>query len=120
MPSRVLVVDDEPVVREILTRALRLAGYEVVAMNDGRAGVDAATSAEVPYDLVVSNNCLPGQSGAEMVARVRNRFSDMPVLHLDDLSRPHHPPLPEDVPNLSKPFGIDRLLAEVAPLLKRR
>jgi DNA-binding response OmpR family regulator len=86
-------------------------------MNDGAAGWDAASTAEVPYDLVVTNNCMPGLSGAEMVARIRDRFPDMPILHLDDLSRLYHPPLPGDVPNLYKPFSIDRLLDEVARLL---
>jgi DNA-binding response OmpR family regulator len=102
MPSRILVVDDEPAIREVLSRALRQAGYEVVAMYDGSAGWDAASSAEVPYDLVVSSNCMPGLSGTEMVAPIREMFPDMPILHLDDLSRPHHRPLPEDVPNLYK------------------
>lgn len=120
MPHRILVVDDEPEIRTLVSRVLRHAGYEVIAMNDGLAGLEAATSAEAPYDVVVTNNRMLRLSGAKMVARIRDKFPETPILHLDDLSEPNDPPLPEDVPNLSKPFSMDRLLAEVARLLARR
>lgn len=51
-----MVVDDEPAVRELMTRALGQEGYEVVAENDGEAGLTAAMTAEKPYDLVITNN----------------------------------------------------------------
>jgi CheY-like chemotaxis protein len=73
MPHRILV-DDGAQIRELLSRALRQAGYEVIAMNDGLAGLQAATTAELPYDLVVTNNCMPRLSGAKMVARIRDKF----------------------------------------------
>jgi FixJ family two-component response regulator len=65
----------------------------------------------------VTNNRMPRLSGAKMVARTRDKFPDMPILHLDDLSQSHYPPLPGAVPNLSKPFSMDHLLTEVARLL---
>jgi DNA-binding response OmpR family regulator len=91
-PARILIVDDEPA---------------------------AATTAQPGYALVVTNNCTPHLSGAEMVAALRERFPDIPILHLDDLSRPHDAALPANVPNLYKPFSIDRLLEEVGALLGR-
>ena len=103
----------------VLKRALEGAGYEVVAMNDGQAGLNAASTADPSYDLVVTNNCMPHLSGAEMVAALRKRFPGLPILHLDDLSFPHDSGLPADVPNLYKPFSIDRLLEEVGSLLER-
>jgi DNA-binding response OmpR family regulator len=48
--------------------ALRQTGYEVIAMNDGLAGLEA-TSAEAPYDLVVTNNPMPRLSGARWLTR---------------------------------------------------
>ena len=118
--ARILIVDDEPAVRMVLRRALEGAGNEVVAMNDGQAGLDAATEADPSYDLVVTNNCMPHLSGAEMVAALREQFPTLPILHLDDLSRPHDLILPGDVPNLYKPFSVERLLEEVAALLERQ
>jgi len=118
--GRILVVDDDPAIRAILTRALAEEGYDVVAMNDGQAGLDAVTTADTPFDLVVTNNCMPRLSGAEMVTQLRRQFPDLPILHLDDSSRPVRFPLPGDVPNLPKPFTLDRFLAEVGRLLANK
>jgi CheY-like chemotaxis protein len=46
MPARILVVDDEPMVRALIARALTDAGYEVVAVANGRAALEAARGAE--------------------------------------------------------------------------
>ena len=76
MPHCILVVDDEPDIRKLLGRVLRQVGYEVIAMNDGLAGLEAATGAEVAYDLVITNNCMTRLSGAKMVARIGEKFPD--------------------------------------------
>jgi len=55
MPGPILVVDDEPMVRARITRVLTDAGYEVVSVADGRAAIDAARGAEVPFNLVITN-----------------------------------------------------------------
>jgi CheY-like chemotaxis protein len=52
---RILVVNDEPIVRALINRVLTYAGYEVVSVVDGRAALDAVRGAEVPFDLVVTN-----------------------------------------------------------------
>ena len=52
---RILVVNDEPIVRALINRVLTDAGYEVVSVVDGRAALDAVRGAEVPFDLVVTN-----------------------------------------------------------------
>lgn len=115
--ARILIVDDDEGVRRVVVRALQEEGYEVVAVNDGQAAFDAATSADAPYDLVVTNNHMPHMSGAELVARLREQYPRMPIVHLDDLSRSPQEEMPPDVPNLYKPFSIDRLAEQVARLL---
>jgi CheY-like chemotaxis protein len=119
-PARILIIDDEPGVRALLLRALQHAGYEVTAMNDGAAGLNAATTATTPFDLIVTNNYMPHLSGAELVAELRRQFPHQPILHLDDLSHPQRLELPDDVPNLYKPFSVDRLLEAVEQLLAER
>ena len=57
MAARVLVVDDEPMVRALIARVLTDEGYEVVAVANGRAALDAARGAAVSFDLIISNNC---------------------------------------------------------------
>ncbi len=114
---RILVVDDEPGVRGVLVRVLRDAGYEVVGVSDGLAALDACKTAATPYDLVVTNNRMPHLSGAEIIARLRVDCPGLPIIHLDDGSTDFT--LPNDVPNLEKPFPHDRLLELVATELRR-
>jgi hypothetical protein len=63
---------------------------------------------------------MPHLSGEELVDELRRRFPGLPILHLDDLSRPIGAKLPPDVPNLAEPFNVDSLLSVVAHLLNRR
>jgi two-component system, cell cycle sensor histidine kinase and response regulator CckA len=114
-----LVVDDEPAVRELLIRALELAGYDVVAVRDGEAGLAAARGADLPYDLVVTNSYMPGLSGEQLIGHLRKLYPGLPILHLDDLAHPIGPNA-ESVPTLYRPFSIDALLEAVARCLEER
>jgi CheY-like chemotaxis protein len=66
---RALVVDDAPDVTEMLSFALRYAGYEVVAALSGAQALDAARAAS--FDVVVSDIGMPGMSGYELAERLR-------------------------------------------------
>ena len=55
MQPRILVVNDEPMVRALINRVLTDEGYEVVSVADGQAAIEAVRGAEVPFDLVVTN-----------------------------------------------------------------
>jgi two-component system cell cycle response regulator CpdR len=121
MPARILVVDDEPMVRALIARALSDEGHEVVAVANGRAALDAARTAAAKFELIITNNYMPGLSGAELIARVREDFPDLPILHVDDVTRRGRiPPLPSDIPTIYKPFSIGALRGAVKELLDRR
>jgi len=121
MPPRILVVDDEPMVRALVARALTDEGYEVVAVANGLAALDAARGAEAPFNMIVTNNYMPGLSGAELIQRVREDFPDLPILHIDDIARRKQVDvLPENVPTIYKPFSIAALQDGVRKLLVRR
>ena len=118
MAPRILVVDDEPMVRALIARALSDEGYEVVAVADGRAALDAARGAEVGFDLIVTNNYMPGLNGAELINRIRQDFPSLPILHIDDISRRGaDKSFPEDVPTVYKPFSVATLREAVRKLL---
>ena len=119
MAPRILVVDDEPMVRALIARVLSDAGYEVVAVANGQAALDAARGAEVGFNLVVTNNYMPGLNGAELIARVRQDFPSLPILHIDDISRKRavDQALPGDVPTVYKPFSVTTLREAVQRLL---
>jgi CheY-like chemotaxis protein len=119
MAPRILVVDDEPMVRALIVRALTDEGYEVVAVANGRAALDAARGAEVEFDLIVTNNYMPGLAGPELIARVRQDFPDLPILHIDDISRQRVAKnLPNDIPTVYKPFSVATLRQAVQKLLQ--
>jgi CheY-like chemotaxis protein len=120
MASRILVVDDEPMVRALIGRALTDESYEVVAVANGRAALEEARRAKAGFDLIITNNYMPGLNGAELVARVRKDFPNLPILHVDDVTRRGRiPPLPSDIPTIYKPFSIAALRAAVLDLLQQ-
>jgi len=76
-PARVLVVDDEAGVREVLRDLLRGEGYAVVDAADGRSGL--ALCETEPVDLVLSDVSMPGMSGWEVAEACHARFPHVPV-----------------------------------------
>ena len=111
-PPRVLVLDDEPVIRHFVARTLEEAGYEVVVLSPPLGAI--GLMADAHFDLVITNSIMPAESGAQLVARIRDEFPDVPVIHMDDQSHPVPRDFPADVPRLEKPFSNDTLLREVA------
>ena len=116
-PARILVLDDEPMLRYLVSRALESAGYEVVILNPPFGAVGLLGDA--PFDLVITNSIMPAAGGAKLVAQIREEFPGLPVIHMDDQSHPLPPGFPTDVSRLGKPFSTDTLLREVARQLER-
>jgi DNA-binding response OmpR family regulator len=111
-------VDDEPAVRELMTRALSQEGYEVVAVNDGEAGLTATKTEAKPYDLVITNTYLPHLSGEQLIAHLQEWYPNLPILHLEDLTRPKAGEV--GIPTLFTPFTLDALSEVVRKLLGER
>ena len=120
MTARILVVDDEPSVLAVVSRALRDEGHEVIAVSNGQTAYDVALDQTV--DVVVTNSGMPGLNGTELVSALRKRFPRILILHLDDHSLAAHSRIqvPADVPTLFKPFDLVALQAAVRRLLKPR
>src|SRR5450755_2394262 len=76
--TRVLVVDDEPVLREVLAKILSDDGYDVEVAEDGEAAL--ARFAECPADVVVTDLKMPNVDGMQLLNRLRARHSDVPVI----------------------------------------
>ena len=86
--KRILVVDDERPLVELLSHRLKSWGYEVLAATNGEEGLRVA-EAERP-DLVLLDIRMPGMNGREMCARLRSRreLSQIPVIFLTALGMP--------------------------------
>jgi CheY-like chemotaxis protein len=116
LPFRILVVDDERVLCQLVARMLEEAGYIVVTACDGETGWDLVTGDADSFDLVVTDNRLPGISGREFVERLRQRNPTLPIVHLTGSLR-SSTGFPDDVPTLLKPFDLRKLVPTVRELL---
>jgi two-component system response regulator MprA len=77
---RILVVDDEPAVREALARILRLEGFDVAMASDGRQAVRSQATA--PADAILLDVLMPALDGLEVCRRMRDTGDRTPVLML--------------------------------------
>jgi two-component system response regulator MprA len=117
---RILVVDDEPAVREALERILRHDGFEVAMACDGREAV--RTQAAAPADAVLLDVLMPGVDGLEVCRRMRDTGDRTPVLMLTarDEVGDRVAGLEAGADDyLSKPFSLEELLARLRALLRR-
>lgn len=85
-PERLLVVDDEEVNRDVLSRRLRRAGYEVECANDGPEAL--AKVREKSYDMLLVDIMMPGMTGMEVLKEIRAKFSasELPVIIVSALN----------------------------------
>src|SRR5215218_1918055 len=117
---RILVVDDEPAVREALERALRLDGHDVLLAADGQEALGTLDAR--PPDAVVLDVLMPRVDGLELCRRMRRRGDRTPVLMLTarDAVSDRVAGLDAGADDyLVKPFALDELLARVRALLRR-
>jgi DNA-binding response OmpR family regulator len=117
---RVLVVEDERKIAQILAAALEAEHYEVVVAPTGEDGFCRA-SIEV-FDLVVLDLMLPGRSGLEILQTLRKRHVETPVLILTARDGVDDRVLGLDLgadDYLVKPFALPELLARIRALLRR-
>jgi len=121
MNKRILVVDDDPELRELLRGYLGDNGYVVDAAEDGAAM--RRMMAAVAPDLVILDLMLPGMSGFEVARRARAAGNYVPILILsakDDAADVVRGLEEGGDDYLTKPFRLEELLARVRGLLRRR
>jgi two-component system, OmpR family, copper resistance phosphate regulon response regulator CusR len=117
---RILIVEDEKKLCELMERALRAERFAVDGALDGTAGWQFAQSYE--YDLIILDLMLPGLGGSEILRRIRSRNQEVPILILTAQEATE-----EKVRNfeagaddyLTKPFAFAELIMRVKALLRR-
>ncbi|MCR9164014.1 MAG: ATP-binding protein [Nannocystaceae bacterium] len=114
----ILLIEDEDAVRRIVKRLLERHGYRVLGAASGKDAL-SLLSAETTLDLVLSDVMMPVMTGPEVVARVQERFPDVPVLYMSGYSDDTLAPggvLGEGAQLLRKPFEPEGLIARLREL----
>ncbi len=113
--ARILLVDDEDIVRLATADMLRDIGYQVVEVSSGSQALTVIRSgAEV--DLLVTDYLMPGMTGAALIGELRGRGHALPMLLITGYAATGTD-VPSDVPRLGKPFRQVDLAAQVDDLL---
>jgi DNA-binding response OmpR family regulator len=119
---RVLIVEDEDAIRELLRVHLGLAGFEIDEAGDGRAALDRARS--FAFDLLILDVMLPGLDGVSLCQAVRSDGpnTDTPILMLTARDGESDKVIglesgADDY--VTKPFGVRELLARIRAILRR-
>ena len=118
--ARLLVVDDEPNIRELLATSLRFAGFEVHAAADGGSALRMARDLEP--DLLVLDVMLPDMDGFTVTRRLREKGQHMPVLFLtarDDTSDKVQGLTVGGDDYVTKPFSLEEVVARIRAVLRR-
>ena len=118
--ARLLVVNDEPVILELLAGALRFAGFDVLTAATGAEALRAAAAGRP--DLILLDVMMPGCDGFEVIRRIHDSGPRIPVIFLTARDSRH-----DRVAGLSlggddyitKPFSLDEVLARISAVLRR-
>jgi putative two-component system response regulator len=119
--SRILIVDDEPAVRQLIELWLKSAGYE--CMQAGNVDSACEILDRMGFELVTSDIRMPGRSGLDLVDHVQARFPDTPILVLtavDETSTAIQALMQGACGYLIKPFARADLLFQVGRALEHR
>jgi len=119
----VLLVEDEPAVRELLATTLTSHGYDVLEAGDGVAALAAAARCDAPIDLLLTDLVLPRMGGAELAQRLTAERPDLAVLYISGYAD-RSPALSANgtlapgAAYLQKPFGQEQLLRAMRAVLE--
>ncbi|HBT95841.1 MAG TPA: DNA-binding response regulator [Coriobacteriia bacterium] len=118
-PARILVVDDEPSITDVVTYNLRKEGYDVQFAADGASAVQMVNAG--PFDLIILDVMLPKMDGYEVLRQIRANYNT-PVLFLSARDTELDKVVGLEIGGddyLAKPFGNRELMARVKALLRR-
>jgi two-component system, OmpR family, KDP operon response regulator KdpE len=119
-PLKVLIVDDEPPIRKLLRMGLSTQGYEILEATNGKT---ALAQLEEKPDLIILDLGLPDMQGLDLLAAIRARNESVPIVVLssrgDESVKVRALDLGAD-DYLTKPFGMEELLARMRAALRHQ
>jgi two-component system cell cycle sensor histidine kinase/response regulator CckA len=121
--GRILLVEDEPLVRGIAARLLRTRGYEVLEAADGEAALEICKAEDGRIDLMISDVIMPGIDGPTLLKAARQYLGDAPVMFISGYAEAEFSDVLEGDPGvtfLAKPLDIMTLAEQVKLRLQGR
>ena len=115
--ERILLVDDEEVLRRLARSVLTRQGYEVVDASDPAAALAIATEQSGTFDLILADVMMPGMRGYEMVRKIRPHQPRAKVLYMSGYAGEIEGGPTVVSPLLAKPFRPRQLLDEIRRIL---
>ena len=118
--TQVLIVDDEPNIRDLLATSLRFAGYEIQTAANGAQAVAAVTESEP--DIILLDVMLPDMNGFSVTKKLRSSGIQAPILFLtarDDVEDKITGLTVGGDDYLTKPFSLDEVVARIQAILRR-
>ncbi|WP_296198249.1 response regulator transcription factor, partial [uncultured Microbacterium sp.] len=118
--ARILVVDDEPNIRDLLQTGLRFAGYQVKTVGGGSGAISAVLEEEP--DLIVLDVMLPDMNGFSVTKRLRSAGYTAPILFLTAKDDTEDKITGLNVGGddyVTKPFSLDEIVARIQAILRR-
>lgn len=117
---RILIVDDEPSIRELLTTSLRFAGFGVRSVSNGAQTISAVLEEEP--DLIILDVMLPDMNGFSVTKRLRSAGYTAPILFLTAKDDTEDKVMGLTVGGddyVTKPFSLDEIIARIKAILRR-
>lgn len=117
---KIAIVDDEPIIRSLLERLLKLAGYETTAYPDGEAALDACQ--KEAFDLIITDLRMPGINGFELMESLKSDKPALPVIILTahgDVDTAIEALRRKACDFITKPFDTCNILTSVRRVLER-
>ena len=105
----VLLVEDDPAVRKLVSRSLAVLGFQVLEVPDGIAALQKVTELEGKVDVVLTDMVMPGMSGIDLVTRLRAKWPTIGVVMMSGYTGDTYVEaegFPRDVGFLEKPFAV--------------
>jgi DNA-binding response OmpR family regulator len=120
--ARILVIDDEAVIRDLLLKILEREGYETITATDGKDGIRIFR--ENPTDLIITDLIMPEKEGIETIMELRRDFKDVKVIAMsgggkvDPETYLHIAKTIGAIGTIAKPFDLKELLKTVQEFLE--
>jgi DNA-binding NtrC family response regulator len=116
-----LVVEDEDAVRDVVTRMLTRASYQVITAAGAKEALEIITNRSVHIDAMLTDVVMPDMSGPQLAVRVRNARPHLPVLLMSGYTAgalPAGSAAASDLPLIRKPFNAATLLQHLQAILR--